>query len=119
MTVNVYTYEDGSKYMTELSSVREPNASGLHTGSSFGFSSQGLFGRPSLRIKNEEVCIDVTHTSMEKLVYAAIADPKTRRFIIDYLVTNHDNRKILKKLIAKKDEQYEYYNTPPTMETAQ
>ena len=119
MTVNVYTYEDGSKYGVMLSSVREPNASGSHTGSSYEFFSHGIFGRPSLRIKNEEVCIDVTHTSMEKLVYAAIADTKTRRFIIDYLVTDHGNRKILKKLIAKKDEQYEYYNTPPTMETAQ
>ena len=119
MTVNVYTYEDGSKYGVMLSSVREPNASGSHTGSSYEFFSHGIFGRTSLEIKNEDVKIELTHTSADKLLYAALAEPKSRRFIIECLTFSAEKRQVLKDIIARKEERYESIYGQPTMETAQ
>ena len=64
MTVSIHKQ---GQYGDPISEVREPNAAQDHSGNTFTVLKSGLWGPFSLRIDNDEVSIDITNKSAERL----------------------------------------------------
>ena len=65
MTVTVY---NSGEFSDPISEVREPNAAQDHNGNTINVYKSGLVGPYSLYIDNDEVRIEITHTSANNLI---------------------------------------------------